>query len=130
MEQRFDERLAEVRSDVSLASAACRQQALSEALRTSKLQLDSLHDRLITRLQGIPPSPPLPSVTPPSLRYSPSLPPALHHMHSGTNGKDSDSSAIMTIPCYNSSNSEKYLLAPSKYSHGQVVPGASKSRRI
>ena len=124
MEQRFDERLAEVRSDVSLASAACRQQALSEALRTSKLQLDSLHDRLITRLQGIPPPPP------PSLRYSPSLPPALHHMHSGTNGKDSDSSAIMTIPCYNSSNSEKYLLAPSKYSHGQVVPGASKSRRI
>lgn len=69
MERRFDEKLAEVRSDVSLASAACRQQALSEALRTSKLQLDSLHDRLTTRLQGTPttPPPPKPPCPPPLL---------------------------------------------------------------
>ncbi|KAL3133626.1 hypothetical protein ABBQ32_008144 [Trebouxia sp. C0010 RCD-2024] len=53
MEQRLDERLVEIRTDVRLATGACRQQALSEAVRTSKLQLDSLHDRLITRLQGV-----------------------------------------------------------------------------
>ena len=60
MERRIDERLVEMRSDVRLATGACRQQALTEAVRTSKLQLDSLHDRLITRLQGNPP-PPAPS---------------------------------------------------------------------
>ena len=56
VERRLEEQLAEVRSDVSLASAECRQQALTEAVRTSKLQLDNLHDRLITRIQGTTPS--------------------------------------------------------------------------
>ena len=53
VEKRMEERLTEVRTDVSLATAECRQGALSEALRSSKLQLDSLQDRLTLRIQGI-----------------------------------------------------------------------------
>ena len=52
VEKRMEERLTEVRTDVSLATAECRQGALSEALRSSKVQLDSLQDRLTLRIQG------------------------------------------------------------------------------
>ncbi len=54
MEKRLEERFVEVRTDVSLATAECRQQTVSEAVRTGKLQLDSLQDRLTSRIQGLP----------------------------------------------------------------------------
>ena len=54
MEKRLEERFVEVRTDVSLATAECRQQTVSEAMRTSKLQLDNLQDRLTSRIQGLP----------------------------------------------------------------------------
>lgn len=53
MEKRLEERFVEVRTDVSLATAECRQQSVSEAVRTSKLQVDNLHDRLTTRIHGM-----------------------------------------------------------------------------
>lgn len=52
MEKRLEERFVEVRADVSLASAECKQQTVSEAVRTTKLQLDNLQDRLNSRIQG------------------------------------------------------------------------------
>jgi len=54
MEKRLEERFVEVRTDVSLATAECRQQTVSEAVRTGKLQLDNLQDRLTSRIQGLP----------------------------------------------------------------------------
>jgi ketosteroid isomerase-like protein len=54
MEKRLEERFVEVKTDVSLATAECRQQTVSEAVRTGKLQLDNLQDRLTTRIQGVP----------------------------------------------------------------------------
>ena len=54
MEERLEERFVEMRTDVSLATAECRQQTVSEAVRTGKLQLDNLQDRLTTRIQGLP----------------------------------------------------------------------------
>lgn len=52
MEKRLEERFVEVRADVSLASAECKQQTVTEIARTSKLQLDSLQDRFNNRLLG------------------------------------------------------------------------------
>ena len=54
MEKRLEERFVEVRADVSLASAECKQQTVSETVRTTKLQLDNLQDRLNSRIQGKP----------------------------------------------------------------------------
>ena len=56
MEKRLEERFVEVRSDVSLATAECRQQTLNEAVRSSKVQVESLHARLTARIQGMPPN--------------------------------------------------------------------------
>lgn len=52
MEKRLEERFVEVRADVSLASAECKQQTVTEIARTAKLQLDSLQDRINNRLLG------------------------------------------------------------------------------
>ena len=52
MEKRLEERFVEVRADVSLASAECKQQTVSETVRTTKLQLDNLQERFNSRIQG------------------------------------------------------------------------------
>lgn len=52
MEKRLEERFVEVRADVSLATAECKQQTLSEVVHTTKLQLDNLQERFTNRIQG------------------------------------------------------------------------------
>ncbi|DBA74957.1 hypothetical protein WJX77_011846 [Trebouxia sp. C0004] len=53
MEKRLEERFVVVKTDVSLATAECRQQTVSEAVRTGRLQLDNLQERLTCRIQGV-----------------------------------------------------------------------------